>query len=1004
MAVMLGAMLVSIATGADWPAYHADAQRSGYTSETVTGELKSAWSLKSPHAPTPAWSRNGRIRYDDVFQPVIAGWRVYFGDHAEGMLHAVDLKTGKIKWRFQTNGPIRCAPTVWKETVIVAGDDGRIYSLKASDGSVRWSIRPGPSDQLVLGNGYMISKWPVRGAPTVEGDTVYAGAGIWPSDGFYLLAINADTGKVKWRNDDSGSLYLKQPHGGANSKSGPAAQGYLTLSKTSILVPPGRSLPAIFDKATGRFSHISFNDKIGGGTFMTHNDSYACAGVLWRIRNSQKMQSYMPMKRTSEWPLIETLPHDAMTPTGLVSARERSVQSFTWVRKQNVRGRRGKVVSSQDYTGLNRAWSTEAAGPVGELIVANDRVILGLDGAVEMIDRKTHKKITVADKLDGIVGGLAYSNGHLVASTTTGRIYCFSAGGSNAGAKAISTRIIEPSIDAETIKTARAIVKSAGATKGYALDLGCGDGSLSIALTQVSDLKVIAVEPDKALFAKARDRFQRAGVYGTRVMIFNRPLNSTALPNMLANVIVSQRAVLKGSALAEAKRIQRPYGGAICTVAGGKIAVDRRGTPKGAGRWTHQYADPANTLCSDDSAVAGKLTMLWYRDYSLPSASRWSRPPAPLADNGILYQACPNGVIAVDAYNGTEMWRFESKDLLSSRAGYYIIRTGGIYCLGNGVLYLRRKAQCLRLDAKTGKLLGTLSLPDAEAHDYWGYLAYSDGVVYGTAADESHNTVNPYRTKNPGAVTEGKTLFAIDAKTARVLWRYEPKDYIGNNAVAIDDDNVYIIDRTSLWTNQKKRREPKSSTPILSGKLAAIDKKTGTVKWINNKGVFGSAALVSQTARRVCVWHEDKLVGFDADSGKRAYSVQSWYGEHAYQIKPPVIVGDTIYWEKYAFDVCSGKKRAYELLRSYGCGSVSASRKMLFFRSGTIGYVGLDAPRADKRRITTREIHNFGGIRPGCYINIVPAGGIVLIPDSSSSCSCSYFNQCWIALQPARKK
>ena len=96
------------------------------------------------------------------------------------------------------------------------------------------------------------------------------------------------------------------------------------------------------------------------------------------------------------------------------------------------------------------------------------------------------------------------------------------------------------------------------------------------------------------------------------------------------------------------------------------------------------------------------------------------------------------------------------------------------------MLYLRRKDHCLRLDAKTGKLLGTISLPDPKAHDFWGYLAYSDGVIYGTAANADHNTVNPYRKHLPGAVTEGKTLFAIDAKTSKILWRHEPRQsYLG---------------------------------------------------------------------------------------------------------------------------------------------------------------------------------------------------------------------------------
>jgi len=28
--------------------------------------------------------------------------------------------------------------------------------------------------------------------------------------------------------------------------------------------------------------------------------------------------------------------------------------------------------------------------------------------------------------------------------------------------------------------------------------------------------------------------------------------------------------------------------------------------------------------------------------------------------------------------------------------------------------------------------------------------------------------------------------------------------------------------------------------------------------------------------------------------------------------------------------------------------------------------------------------------RPGCWINIIPAGGLVLVPEASSGCSCNF--------------
>ena len=63
----------------------------------------------------------------------------------------------------------------------------------------------------------------------------------------------------------------------------------------------------------------------------------------------------------------------------------------------------------------------------------------------------------------------------------------------------------------------------------------------------------------------------------------------------------------------------------------------------------------------------------------------------------------------------------------------------------------------------------------------------------------------------------------------------------------------------------------------------------------------------------------------------------------------------------------------------------------MLFRSATLGYLDL-----------TRDVgtENFGGIRSSCWFNAIPAGGMVLVPDGSSKCACSYQMQAWLALQP----
>ena len=105
----------------------------------------------------------------------------------------------------------------------------------------------------------------------------------------------------------------------------------------------------------------------------------------------------------------------------------------------------------------------------------------------------------------------------------------------------------------------------------------------------------------------------------------------------------------------------------------------------------------------------------------------------------------------------------------------------------------------------------------------------------------------------------------------------------------------------------------------------------------------------------------------------------------------PILNDQTIYAEPGAWDLLTGRKLPFALRRSYGCGIPAGSRNLLVFRSATLGFI--DLTRGD-----TTE--NYGGIRPGCWVNAIPAGGLVLMADAASWCTCSYLNQATIALEP----
>jgi len=187
---------------ADWPTYRADAARSGYTAESIPNQLALRWVHRSAHAPRPAWPTSDRIEFDLAFQPIIMGDTVLFGSSVDDQVYALDATTGEKIWTFFSGAPVRFAPCGWQDRVFVASDDGWLYALGLENGAVLWKFRGGPDDAIILGNQRMISKWPARGGPAVVGETVYFAAGIWPSDGIYLYALDAASGKV-WADSEA---------------------------------------------------------------------------------------------------------------------------------------------------------------------------------------------------------------------------------------------------------------------------------------------------------------------------------------------------------------------------------------------------------------------------------------------------------------------------------------------------------------------------------------------------------------------------------------------------------------------------------------------------------------------------------------------------------------------------------------------------------------------------------------------------------------------------------
>jgi outer membrane protein assembly factor BamB len=1003
LAIFTIALLATVLEAKDWPTYHADASRSAYTDESVPNQLSLRWVFESSSPPAPAWPTSARIDFDRAFQPIIAGTTILFGSSSDNKVYAFDAVSGKQKWEFFTNAPVRFSPTAWQDRAFVVSDDGWLYALSLDNGKLLWKHRGGPSDATVVGNERITSKWPARGGPVVLDNIVYFAAGVWPSDGMYLHALDAGTGKAVWQNDKTGQLEMGQPHGGAMAKSGVSSQGYLLADAERLIVPAGRSVPAVFNRKNGEllYYQLQKNQHRGGAQTMITDQVFSNGGCFFDLATGELNTPF-------------NLGPSAAIPGGLVQSTGRSLTAYRWDDVQKV-DRKGKVLTVRE---LQEKRLTRLNSDVAEFIIAGNDAILGGHGEVSAVDYAAMRNAWWTHKVKGTVLGIAAGNGYLVVSTDQGYVYGFDGEPASADGPVLTQpgKGQKPATAPSGIAQAsKEILEKSAIREGYCVDLDAGTGDLALELARQSDLVIYAVQPDAAKATEARRKIEATGLYGTRITVHQIDPANTHYPPDFANLIVSSKQ-LDGSGAEpaigkEMARLQRPYGGMIVTGKPGEMNIDTRGELVGAGDWTHYNSNPANTLCSDDRLVKGPLSMHWFRDVDFEIPNRHGNGPAPLFHQGYLVVGGVNGVACLDAYNGRSVWVFSLEGTLKDYDGIHhdvgSAETGSPFCIGGDQVFVKQGDRCIAVDLATGKKRREFPTPVAkDAIDRnWGYLAYHQGKIFGSISNQEHNVSPRYKLTN--LRTESVMLFAMDAQSGELLWQREAKDSIRNNTVAIAGDTLYYIDRPIVAadrvTNPNRNGRPEKKLPaadIPNGELFALNATSGEDIWKSQDKIWGTQLAVSEPHHILLMNYSavrhgffalpsetgGRLAAFDTKTGKRIWDIEAKYKSR------PVINDSVLYAQDGTWDLKTGKALPFKLDRSYGCGQISSGSNMMLFRSATLGYVDISSSEP--------ETKNFGGIRLGCYINAIPAGGLVLVPDGSSKCQCSYQMRSWFALRP----
>ncbi len=1051
------------ASAADWPMFRYDAGRSAASPDRLPDELHHQWTRVGSER-VQAWDdplNLDLMTYDRVFEPVVMDGRLFVGDSERDSLSAVDIEDGRELWTFFTDAPVRLAPVAWQGMVFVTSDDGFLYCLDAETGTLRWRFRGGASARKLIGNRRLVSAWPARGGAVIRDGKVYFAASIWPFMGTFIYALDARSGEIVWVNDSAGSSYIKQPHS-APSFAGVAPQGSLVATENDLIVPGGRSVPAVFDRQSGELRYFELNagGKGTGGSFVIANDD---AFFVHTRRKGVREFKLADGTKTS------FQPNEPVLHGELAYSAESDKQGAPAVRAYD---EQREVV-----------WEVAADGQ-GDLIMAGDRLYAAGKEGITAIQlpaetdsgEPSTPRVVGNWQVEGQVERLLAAGDRLFAVTLEGDLLAF-------GAESVSEpRTMDDQPSTLTAPTGATEVADrlleSGDADGYALWYGAADEPLVTAVADRSPFVQLAVvDTDRERVDRFRKRLDEAGRYGSVTVHQATPREFDAAPYLAKMVFVDQAQspglVRDLETLRSVYQSVRPYGGLLHLVAREEVRqsiadrvtaagleqanveigpdgviVTRVGALPGAANWTHQNGDIANTRKSNDSRVKLPLGILWFGGTSnmdvLPRHGHG--PPQQVVDGRLFVQGI-DLLSARDVYTGRLLWQREFDDLgtfdvyfdatykdTPLETAYNQVHIPGSNARGTNFvvtadrLYLVEGAVCHVLDPATGESLGEIELPqeDPENPQEWGYLGVYDDVLIGGLGfaryrdrlglsfeeEDSELRRNKAGFGSKSLDRAGSlALVGFDRKTGEQLWRIDSRHSFWNNGVVAGNGRIYALDKNPRPVDAKLRRRGRSVPEDY--RIVCLDARTGETQWQVEDGIFGTWLGYSadhDLLLQAGAAASDRL-SVEADRGMTVYDGKDgsvkWSQPDLKYSGPCILHNDLIitnansYRESAgAFDLATGEPH---LITNPLTGEQEHWKLKRAYGCNTIlaseNMLTFRSGAAGFYDLTNHSgTGNFGGFKSGCTANLIAAGGVLNAPDYTRTCSCAYQNQTSLAM------
>jgi outer membrane protein assembly factor BamB len=1004
--------VVSQTLAGDWPQYRFNAQRSAATPDGLPADMELLWERELP-PPHPAFPHEVRLRFDRSYEPVVLGRTMFLPSMVTDTLTAIDTRTGEERWVYFTDAPIRFAPAAGNGRVYLASDDGFLHCLNADDGTLLWKFRGAPDvaegqrgrdeegqeERLILGSGRLISLWPARGGPVLEGNVVYFAAGIWPQDGVFVHAVDAATGEAVWSNTTSDQIEQANVDHGINQYAGITPQGYLARVHDQLVVPCGAQLPAFLDPETGTLGPYTtgWGGRValpkgtwfvaGGGKYLSHGgDLYDLTRPADDEEDGSDIRKYMtPEMRKRMYageftrllidPTNQRELGDFIQPVITDEAMyynhiESGITAFDLTEVERVERAkidppkyRSKDLYPDKWKGVMKAhWNLSSDLHVH--IKAGDRLYAGKKNLVQAIDiprGNGEAALSWKAKIKGTPHSMLAADERLFVTTREGRLYAF---GASTGAEAPKTFALptpQPAQRDEASELASQMLETTNVRDGYALVLGIDDGRLVEELLEHSELQVIAVAADADRVQALRERLHASGLYGTRATVHLGDPLDYPFPPFLANLVVSEDPAQLGewwtpNAAQALFHPVRPYGGTVCL----PVADENARTVTAA---LKQSGLPGSTVHREGEFV------LLIRDGALPEAAAWSHEGGDAANASASQDRFVKAPL--------EMLWFDSSFRWFRKPGSALVRVAG------GRVFVKTD-ELNATDAFTGRHLWTTTLPDEFADGSVQMVAVEDGVYLAHGSDPCL-VFDPATGEQSGRIeipdglsgdwqnlrvsgdiliaTIGPDLITLNRQTGEVAWKFtcgRP-----NLSVAVGEGKVFcseLLDR---------RRDGNVDAKEAGTRLRAFDLASGETAWeipCGHEIHYAGQLDWVLTARDV----------FDASDGQRVRDSAA---------SPKVAGTNLVSGSKdnfTLFNLASAETAGSELKwNRRGCTDLRVSPNLVTTRfKANAAYIDLE----------TLEITPIWNIRPGCgnANNLIPADGLLNVPNVTGGCECNY--------------